>query len=278
MIQNYDYINFVPGIKKSLSHDNNDLCFIFCEGKMLFFDNDDNVTIPTWSLIEKITMNITFEQYFGLFYKTHCYVFVISDYLNLPKNFHFKDLRTAGLQLNNPLFEICGKASEIVTWNESNKYCGKCGDKMHQSFTERVKVCNTCGNLSYPHITPAIIVAVLKEEKILLAHNKNFRPGLYSIIAGFVEPGETLEECVKREIYEEVGIKVKNINYFNSQPWPFPNSLMIGFTADYESGEIQVDGEEIIDADWYKFDNIPNIPTNISIARQIIDAFKDRKI
>ena len=127
--------------------------------------------------------------------------------------------------------------------------------------------------MSFPRLSPAVITAVLKDDKILLSHYAAFRGNMHTIIAGFVEPGETLEECIKREILEEVGVRVRNIKYFGSQPWPFPNSLMIGFTAEYESGEISVDGTEISEAGWYGADNLPEIPPEVSIEREIIDWF-----
>ena len=132
--------------------------------------------------------------------------------------------------------------------------------------------CKECGYTCYPKVCPAIIVGITKGDKILLANNKNFPEGLHSTIAGFVDVNETLEDCVRREILEEVNIKVKNIKYFDSQPWPYPNSIMIGFTAEYESGEIKVDGEEILHADWYSKDNLPILPDKTTIARRIIDS------
>jgi NAD+ diphosphatase len=134
-------------------------------------------------------------------------------------------------------------------------------------------MCPQCGLINYPRLSPAVIVAVLKNNKILLGRNKRFKLPFYSVLAGFVEPGETLEQCVKREIHEEVGITVKNIRYFGSQPWPFPDSLMIAFTADYAGGDIHLDGSEIIDAAWFGKDNLPQIPPRISIARQLIEWF-----
>jgi NAD+ diphosphatase len=141
---------------------------------------------------------------------------------------------------------------------------------------ERAKVCQSCGNIVYPRIAPATITAVFRDGQILLAHNSNFRNGLYGLIAGYVEPGETLEQCVEREIREEVGIKVKNVRYLSSQPWPFPDSLMMGFTADYESGEITVDQCEITDAGWYKADKLPDIPSVDSIAGRMIRWYRDQ--
>ena len=138
--------------------------------------------------------------------------------------------------------------------------------------------CPGCGFLSFPRISPAVIVLVEKENRVLLARVKRFTTELYSILAGFVEPGETLEETVQREVEEETGIKVKNIRYFGSQPWPFPDSLMIGFTADYESGEIKIDETEIVDAGWYDPDRLPTIPGKISIARELLDWYVNAKL
>jgi ADP-ribose pyrophosphatase YjhB (NUDIX family) len=138
------------------------------------------------------------------------------------------------------------------------------------------KVCPKCGHISYPRLSPAVIVAVTKGDRLLLGRNKNFVSGLYSVLAGFVEEGETLEECVKREIREETGIEVKNIKYFGSQSWPFPNSFMLAFTAEHESSEIQVDENEITDARWFSVEEIPNIPGKLSISRKLIDWFLEK--
>jgi NAD+ diphosphatase len=142
---------------------------------------------------------------------------------------------------------------------------------------EVAKQCPQCGFVSFPRISPAIIVLVEHDGKALLARSPRFKEGLFSTLAGFVEPGETLENAVRREVKEEAGINVKNIRYFGSQPWPFPDSLMIGFTAEYACGEITVDNNEILDARWFSADNMPEIPGKISISRALIDWFLDRQ-
>jgi NAD+ diphosphatase len=142
---------------------------------------------------------------------------------------------------------------------------------------ERAKKCTACGFLSYPRLSPAVITAVFKDDTILLSHNAMFPGKWHSISAGFVEPGETLEDCVRREIREEVGIEVKNIKYFGSQPWPFPDSLMLGFTADWAGGDLVPDGVEITDAGWFTADTMPEIPPKISISREIIDWYLEGK-
>jgi NAD+ diphosphatase len=145
---------------------------------------------------------------------------------------------------------------------------------------ERAKQCSVCSHTTYPRLAPAIIVSVERQtdsgSELLLAHNRRHTEGMYSVLAGFVEPGESLEECVRREVCEEVGLEVQNIDYFGSQPWPFPNSLMIAFTAEYAGGEIVLEDEELAEAGWYRPDNLPRVPPPISIARQLIDAFVSR--
>ncbi|MBR2438557.1 MAG: NAD(+) diphosphatase [Lentisphaeria bacterium] len=167
---------------------------------------------------------------------------------------------------------IC-RAKELMFWRERRKFCGKCGHEMEDSGTDLARVCPNCRERYYPQIAPAVITAVLKEDKILLAHNRNFTSGVHSLIAGFVESGESLEQAVAREILEETSIKVKNIRYYSSQPWPFPNSLMLGFVAEYESGELTPDGTELETAGWFSADELPMLPDHGSIARKIIDDF-----
>ena len=139
--------------------------------------------------------------------------------------------------------------------------------------SERAQVCPQCGLTAFPRLSPAIIVCIRRGEQILLARNHRFPPGRFSVLAGFVEPGETLEEAVAREVREEVGIRVRDIRYFGSQPWPFPNSLMLGFTAEYAEGELVVDESELAEAHWFTRDNLPDLPPPISIARRLIEDF-----
>ncbi len=185
--------------------------------------------------------------------------------------FEFCDLRSLMTSLDQRQFEFACTASQILYWDRTTKFCGECGSETRHSLAERAKTCVRCKRVFYPAITPAIIVAVMKEERMLLAHNKNFAEGVYSLVAGFVEPGESLEECVRREVLEETGIRASDVKYFKSQPWPFPSSMMIGFTAVYESGEIKPDGEEITHAGWFGRDGLPLLPRQGSLSRKIID-------
>ncbi|OJU43080.1 MAG: NADH pyrophosphatase [Bacteroidales bacterium 45-6] len=160
-------------------------------------------------------------------------------------------------------------------WYEEHRFCGKCGAKTKHKEDERAVFCSECGTLFFPKISPAIIVAITAGGKILLANNANFRPGWFSLIAGYVDVGETLEETVLREVKEEVGLDVKNIRYFASQPWPLSGSLMVGFTAEADQSQpIKIDGKEITEAAWFERGNLPSRPTNISIAGEMLDKFE----
>ena len=174
------------------------------------------------------------------------------------------------------LILIAGVASQLTQWLINSQYCGRCGNHLIPSKKELALDCSSCNLLLFPQISPAIIVAVSKGDSLLLAHNRTFPEELYSIIAGFCDPGESAEETIVRELHEEVGIDVKNIQYFGSQPWPFPNSLMLGYTAEWAAGEITVDGEEILDARWFRPDEIPHSPSPVSISGILINDFLER--
>ncbi|MGO9410114.1 MAG: NAD(+) diphosphatase [Spirochaetia bacterium] len=192
-----------------------------------------------------------------------------------PEGFRFEGLRSLFDGISYSFFTVAARALEVVDWDLSHRFCGKCGTATTLRTGERARECPACGSLSYPRISPAIIVAVVRDGRILLARAARFPPGLRSVLAGYVEPGETLEECVHREVREETGIEISNLRYFGSQPWPFPHSLMVAFTADHARGEIVVDASEIMEADWYGADQLPEIPGPMTVARRLIDWFRD---
>jgi NAD+ diphosphatase len=168
---------------------------------------------------------------------------------------------------------VAGRAVQLVEWARTHRYCGRCGTPTEQQPGERAMRCPSCGLLAFPRLAPAMITLVSKGDKALLARGVQFRSPFYSCLAGFVEPGESLEGAVVREVREEVGIEVDDVRYWGSQPWPFPHSLMVGFTAKWKSGEIDIDATEIVDARWFRRDELPPIPPPISIARKLIDAW-----
>jgi len=166
------------------------------------------------------------------------------------------------------------RACHIAQWRRNSRFCGACGAKNNDVRGEAQRVCPACGHTEFPRICPAVIVIITDDkDRILLAHNKKFKAGVYSHISGFNEAGETLESTVVREIREEVNIEVSDIVYVKSQPWPFPNSLMIGFKARYLSGTIKPDGDEIEDAAWFTRDNLPEVPAEGSLSRYLINSW-----
>jgi NAD+ diphosphatase len=264
---------FKPNFKPPAIEPRSALLFIFDKGRLLIKMVEDSCSIPDTSDLAKYKSAINQKQYLGSLDDRPCFAAEFSGGPMLGAKLVFKDLRGLFGTLEEDLIWIAGRANQLVNWNQTHRYCGKCGKPTVDKKDERAKICPECGLVNYPRLSPAVIVAVLKNDRILLGRNKRFRLPFYSVLAGFVEPGETLEACVRREIREEVGIRVKNIRYFGSQPWPFPDSLMIAFVADYARGKICTDGSEIIEAAWFAKDNLPQIPPKISIARQLIDWF-----
>ena len=167
---------------------------------------------------------------------------------------------------------LAGRAIQLLDWQKNHHYCGRCGTPTTARAGQFAMQCPACGLIAYPRISPAVMVLISRGDQLLLARSPRFRPGVYSALAGFVEAGETLEQCAIREVLEEVGIEIANLRYFRSQSWPFPDSLMAAFFADYAGGEIKPDPREIEDAKWFSCSALPALPEPVSIARQLIDA------
>ncbi len=179
-------------------------------------------------------------------------------------------LRASWDLLDTEVYRQAGKAFELVHWDRHSRYCSACGQRMAQA-TAISKRCPGCGKEDYPHISAAVLVLVRKGDKLLLVHARNFKGCFHSLVAGFLETGETLEECVAREVKEETGLDVKNITYWGSQPWPYPSGLMVGFVADYAGGEIRLQDEELSAGAFYTKDELPELPRRLSLARKMID-------
>ena len=190
----------------------------------------------------------------------------------LPDGFVARSLRASLGALSDGDLAVVSRAVQICAWDDTHRRCGRCGEPTVRSATQRVRTCEACGLGAWPRLAPAVIVLVERDDgRVLLAHARGFPLPMYSTLAGFVEPGESLEDCVHREIEEEAGVRVDDLRDFGSQPWPFPHSLMVGFHARYASGELRIDEEELVHADWFARDALPAIPPSVSIARRLID-------
>ena len=263
---------FEPGLISGVDKDSTSYWLLFRGNKILIFKDKVLFSLPEIDL-DKSSEKLIRSQCLDRVEGYPCYVAELSSDSVAPEGMSFCDLRRLLGQLPDDLFFLAGKAYQILHWDRTHQYCSQCASRMENKIDERAKFCPACGLVNYPRISPAIIVAITRGREILLARGSRFPTAFYSVLAGFVEPGETFEECVQREIEEEVGLKVKNIKYFGSQPWPFPDSLMVGFTAEYASGDINIDNKEILDAGWFTAEQLPQVPGIGSIARRLIDWF-----
>ncbi len=248
--------------------------FIFSGNNILTHQiSDTDLIIPCMENQSITPLGFKNLCFFGTYGNIPCYCGKIHGN-TMPPSHTFINIRSLYTKVEDIFWHMAGYARQIHDWNANFKFCGKCGTRTERKKTEFARVCPSCDLHHYPRISPAIITAIVKEDQILLARGVNFpNKKMFSVLAGFVEPGESLEECVRREVFEEVAIQVKNITYFKSQPWPFPDSLMIGFTAEYDSGQISMDHTEILDADWFDANHLPMIPDKQVLAGELIDWF-----
>lgn len=274
-------MNFEPGLHCS-NQSERGYWFLFKKDTVLYFGKGNDITFPVLLAPSELGLKTTEPVYIGKLDGKNVFAAQVFETEELCYNccgvasFNYASPRDLFCTIGEEWFALVCRALHICRWNESWKFCPACGSPAVNSVKERAKVCTGCGRTDYPVISPAVIVAVTKGDKLLLAHNVRYNhvPERYSVLAGFVESGESAEDTIRRELMEEVGITVKNIRYFGSQSWPFPNSMMLGFTAEYESGEVIPDGEELDKAGWFGADELPEIPPFGSISRKLIENFK----
>ncbi len=268
-------MTFIASVVNPKSENQPGFWFCFQNDKLMIELNESGGKIPRLFDPDELNLKPIRSQYLGTLNGTDCYSAEIPLTDPWPDSMEFFSLIEAFGKLDEELYKTAVHAQQIVAWDRDHQYCGRCNSPLGYQDSERAKKCPSCQLMVFPRISPAIMVCVLRDNRILLARNRMFADGFYSVLAGFVDPGERLEECVAREVKEEVGLQIENIRYFSSQPWPFPNSLMIAFTADYRDGEITVDGKEIAEADWFGVDELPKCPTGkLSIAGRLIDWFR----
>jgi len=265
---------FHPSVQAPAARDQPALWFIF-RGNDLLLGAGDPVEsglplAPDFPFPHLLSLR---RQFLGRRGAQPCYSAEVAPDTPAPAGFDWIGLRAAFGRLPDELFWLASRAVQIVDWDRTHQFCGRCGQPVTARPTERAKECAACGLLVFPRIAPAVIIRITRGNQILLARARHFAPGLFSVIAGFVEPGETLEEAAVREIREEVGLEVRDLRYFASQPWPFPHSLMLAFTAEYAAGEICVDLHELVEARWFEADHLPTLPGPLSISRRLIDDY-----
>ena len=234
--------------------------------------------LPKKEDLDRFRLGPERSLYLGTLGDVHCFAAQVPDASTPPPGMTYRDLMSLFASLDPSLHQLAGRAIQLLEWDRTHQLCGACGGSTEPSAVDRSRICQDCGLAQFPRLSPAIIVTVERDDEILLARSPHFPPGLYSTLAGFVEPGESVEECVAREVYEEVGVEIDEIRYFGSQPWPFPNSLMLGFVTTWRGGDIRIDGQEIVEAKWFHCDEMPTrFPGNVSISQWLIDDFLSRR-
>ena len=262
MIEKSLYENYQIEFSDVIAPDNDDYLFVFNEDRQLYLDL--NKKLPK----NLDDFDVNFCLYIGIYDGRKSFV------VNVNGDESFYDLQEV-YEFDHDLYHIAGKAVLVNDWYISHRFCGRCGTPTRLDEKDMMLKCPKCGQNHYPRIAPAIIVAIRNGDELLMAKHSYHDNIRYALIAGFVEPGEAIEEAVHREVLEEVGIKIKNLKYMRSQSWPFPNSLMLGFMAEYDSGDIKVDGDEILKAKWFKKDEIIRYGSDISISDWLIQTFID---
>jgi NAD+ diphosphatase len=234
----------------------------------------ESLDLPSVAQIDERGLQAVRTQYLGLLDSRHCFSAELPHDADTHDGLRYMNLHMLYAAFDEVIHAVAGRAIQIVEWDRTHQYCGACAEPTELSESDRSRSCPSCKIPNYPRLAPAMIVAVERGNEILLGRSPHFPPGILSVLAGFVEPGESAEEAVVREVFEETAIVVKDVEYFSSQAWPFPNSLMLGFRAQYESGEVHVDGIEIEEAGWFPADAMPAyFPGKVSIAQWLIRDF-----
>jgi NAD+ diphosphatase len=256
---------FLPAVQPTQPATELAWCFAFFEGKFLLPDGDESALQPLPALLfEPLAQS---RHYLGRLGDIDCWTFSLRE---PPPGWRSVALRAAMMQFPETLMGVAGRAAQVLEWERAHRYCGVCGTLTEPHPRERSRLCPGCGHSSYPRLSPAMMALVWRGREVLLARSPHYAPGMFSALAGFVEAGESLEDCVKREVAEEVSVRVKNLRYYGSQSWPFPHSLMVAYTAEWDGGEIVPQPDEIESAGWYHIDALPQIPPRFSISGHLI--------
>jgi NAD+ diphosphatase len=254
---------FVPAVQPLASATSLAWCFAFVDGKLLLPEAQAFQPQPMHGL-EGLARS---RHYLGRLDGVDCWALHLSE---APVGWQGSPLRAAMLQFPGALMGVASRAAQVLEWDRAHRFCGVCGTPTEAAANERARKCPACGHSAYPRLSPAMMVLIHRGRELLLARSPHYAPGMFSALAGFVEPGESLEECVHREVAEEVGVTVRALRYYGSQSWPFPHSLMLAFTAEWQGGEIVPQADEIEAAGWFDIDALPGIPPRFSVAGHLI--------
>ena len=256
---------FVPAVAPQGEPTSEHWSLAFVDGKLLLPEDENTLLHPLpqrgWQPCAEV------RHYLGRLEGLDCWALRLAQ---VPEGWRAAPLRAAMMGLTQPLAGLAGRAAQVLDWDRTHRFCGSCGTPTEHQEGERARRCPACGHTAYPRISPAMMALVWRPGQVLLARAPHFVNNMYSALAGFVEAGESIEDCIRREVAEEVGVQVGALRYYGSQSWPFPNSLMIAFTAEWTGGEIVPQPGEIADAQWFDIDALPNIPPRFSISGHLI--------
>ncbi|HEX6828854.1 MAG TPA: NAD(+) diphosphatase [Burkholderiales bacterium] len=262
----------MPGPAPTTAAEQDARWFVFRGGRLLVPDAAEAVEVPVCRRLEELGLCAVRSQFLGFLGGEPVFAAEVDADAPPPAGWVFEGLRRLLPRVDSEFFALASRAFQVKEWDRCHQFCGSCGAQTVLKGGERCRECPRCGEQFYPRLAPVVMILIRRGRELLLARSPRFPPGMYSALAGFVEPGETLEECAAREVREEVGVEIDNLRYFASQSWPFPHSLMIAFTADHTGGEIRLGDPEIEDAGWYAPDFLPALPQPLSIARRLIDS------
>ena len=258
-------MHFLPAVQPLGPITEQTWCLAFFEGKLIVPEGETSslqpFAHPAWASAAET------QHYLGQLDGLDCWALRLSE---VPPGWRTVPLRAAMMQMPTPLSAVAGRAAQVLEWDRAHRFCGVCGTPTELHANDRARTCPACRHVAYPRVTPAMMVLVWREGELLLARSPHYVPGVFSALAGFVEAGESLEDCVHREVAEEVSVQVTDLRYYGSQSWPFPHSLMVAYTARWVSGEIVPQAGEIEAAGWYGIDALPGIPPRFSISGHLI--------
>jgi NAD+ diphosphatase len=265
---------FEPAFALAAEPSGDAVCFVWRDDKILARAGEPPA-LPRLGDVMQLGIDGS-RHYLGRLEGLDCIAIRAGPGAQVSDGWEWRGLRSLFLQLPDPWLAVAGRASQVIEWDRSHQFCGRCGTPTRGRDGERAKECPACGHIVWPRVSPAMMVLVTRGSELLLARSRRFPQPVYSALAGFVEAGESIEDCIHREVREEVAIEVQDLRYVASQSWPFPHSLMIAYNAEYAGGEVRPNDEEIVDARWYALDALPQLPNPVSIARALIDSTVER--